>query len=290
MVRSDSSAGKAHRVKPRLQPGAAPWQRAWYEVIFEADTPAGKTFDVLLMGVILLSIGAVMLESVVADDESLRERWGATLAMTEWVITLLFSFEFIARLACVARPSKYILSFYGLVDIISILPSYLALFFTGAHTLATIRTLRLLRVFRVLKMGRHLKEARSLLMALRQTWPKITVFLTVIFCSIVILGTIMYLIEADNGSGFDNIPVSVYWAIVTMTTVGYGDIAPVTPLGKAVAALVMLFGYAIIIVPTGIFSAEIIIGGRQAATKCKTCGRIGHVDDAIFCAECGAKL
>lgn len=278
------------RLEPRLPAGPADWQQRWYEVIFEADTPAGKWFDVGLMAVILVSIAAVMLESVVSNDAALTERWGMTLGAVEWVITLLFSFEFIARMACVARPSRYVLSFFGIVDIVSILPSYLALFFTGAHHLATIRTLRLLRVFRVLKMGRHLKEARSLSLALKHTWPKITVFMTVIFCSIIILGTVMYLIEAGQESGFDNIPVSVYWAIVTMTTVGYGDIAPATALGKGVAALVMLFGYAIIIVPTGIFSAEVISGARQAGKACSACGRTVQADDAKYCAGCGALL
>lgn len=269
-----------------LRAGPAPWQRAWHEVIFEAETPAGKWFDVALLVAILVSIAAVMLESV----EALQPRWGSTLAAIEWVITLLFSLEYLARLACVARPSRYAMSFYGLVDLVSILPSYLALFFTGAHTLATIRTLRLLRVFRVLKMARHLNEATSLLRALRQTWPKITVFITVIFCSIVILGTVMYLIEGNQPSGFDDIPTSVYWAVVTMTTVGYGDIAPVTPLGKFMAALIMLFGYAIIIVPTGIFSAEVITGTRSVGSRCPECSRGGHAGDARFCAGCGAEL
>ena len=269
-----------------LRAGPAAWQKAWHEVIFEADTPAGHWFDVALMATILVSIAAVMLESV----EAIQPRWGSTLAAIEWVITLLFSLEFLARLACVARPTRYALSFFGLVDLVSILPSYLALFFTGAHTLATIRTLRLLRVFRVLKMGRHLKEATTLLAALRQTWPKITVFITVIFCSIVIMGTVMYLVEGGQTSGFDDIPTSVYWAIVTMTTVGYGDIAPVTPLGKFIAALIMLFGYAIIIVPTGIFSAEVITGTRALGPKCPECQRAGHAEDARYCAGCGSQL
>ncbi|MEO1496821.1 MAG: ion transporter [Planctomycetota bacterium] len=275
-----------HYRDTKLRPGAAGWQRRWYEVIFEAETPAGQWFDVALLAVILLSIVAVMLESV----DSIQPQWGRTLAAIEWVITLLFSLEYLARLACVERPSRYARSFFGLVDVVSILPSYLALFFTGAHTLATVRTLRLLRVFRVLKMARHLKEATTLLAALRQTWPKITVFITVIFCSIVILGTVMYLIEGNQDSGFVNIPTSVYWAVVTMTTVGYGDIAPATPLGKFVAALIMLFGYAIIIVPTGIFSAEVISGVQQSGRRCSACGRGRHADDAVYCYGCGAVL
>lgn len=275
-------------LESRLRPGPAPWQRAWYEVIFEAETPAGKAFDVVLLVAIVLSIAAVMLESV--DQIQAQPAWASTLAGVEWVITLLFSLEFIARLACVDRPMRYAFSFFGLVDIVSILPSYLALVFTGTHALATVRTLRLLRVFRVLKMGRHLKEANSLLSALRNTWPRITVFLTVIFCSITILGTVMYLIEQNQDSGFDDIPTSVYWAIVTMTTVGYGDIAPASALGKFAAALIMLFGYAIIIVPIGIFSAEVRSNIQPRGYACRACGRIGDAVDASFCAGCGERL
>ena len=271
--------------KSRLGPGPADWQRAWHEVIFEANTPAGKWFDIGLLVTILISIGAVMLESV----NSLGPRWIAGLEGVEWVITLLFSLEFIARLACVDRPLRYVFSFFGLVDVVSILPSYVALLVPGADTFVMVRTLRLLRVFRVLKMGRHLTEANTLLLALRHTWPKITVFLTFIFCSIVILGTMMYLIEGRADSGFDNIPTSVYWAIVTLTTVGYGDIAPVTPMGKFVAAIVMLLGYAIIIVPIGVFSAEVISGGQPERVTCRECGA-GQAADANYCSACGVRM
>lgn len=287
-----SDRGETGYLETGLRPGPHAWQRAWYEVIFEAETPAGKWFDVGLLATIVVSIAAVMLESV----ESIREVWGDWLTGVEVVITVLFTLEFSARLACVDRPWRYVFSFFGLVDIVSILPTYLAPFVSGSHSLATIRTLRLLRVFRVLKMGRHLKEANTLLSALRHTWPKITVFLTVIFCSIVILGTLMHLIERDAGSGFVDIPTSVYWAIVTMTTVGYGDIAPVTPMGKFVAALIMLFGYAIIIVPTGIFSAEVISSGRppqepqKAAPPCPACGAAVLGVNANYCSACGARL
>lgn len=277
-------------LESRLRPGPAAWQRAWYDVIFEAETPAGKAFDVVLLVVIVLSIGAVMLESV--EQIQQRPAWTAALITVEWAITLLFSLEFLARLACVIRPSRYVFSFFGLVDIVSILPSYLELFFTGTHALSTVRTLRLLRVFRVLKMGRHLKEVNSLMVALRQTWPKITVFLTVIFCSIIILGTIMYLIEggAESSSGFRDIPTSVYWAIATITTVGYGDLAPQTPLGRFVATIVMLLGYAIIIVPTGIFSAEVMSKTQARGRDCAACGRTAHAEDAGYCAGCGGRL
>ncbi len=270
----------------RLAPGPARWQHRWYVVIFESDTPAGKLFDVVLMAVISLSILIVMLESV----GELKEQYGTIFLVLEWIITLLFSFEFLARMACVARPSKYVLSFFGLVDLVSLLPSYIGLLFGGTYSLSVIRTLRLLRVFRVLKLARHVREAQTLLLALRQTWPKITVFLLVLLCAILISGTGMYLIEQGQGSGFDNIPISVYWAIVTMTTVGYGDIAPSTDLGRFVAAIIMLFGYAVIIVPTGIFSAEIAMSKGLGGKGCPACGVLSGSPSAHFCGECGAPL
>ncbi len=271
-----------------LGPGPARWQRQWFEVIFGHETPAGRAFDIVLLVVILVSVAAVMLESV-APIES---HWRRTFNIIEWIITLLFSLEFLARLACVDRPGRYVFSFFGLVDIVSLLPSYLGLYYRGADTLATIRTLRLLRVFRLLKLARHVREAQGLLLSLRKTWPKITVFLSVVVCAIVILGTVMYLVEGDAGSGFDNIPTSVYWAIVTMTTVGYGDIAPVTPLGKTIAAMIMLLGYAIIIVPTGLFSAQIVAErvSPTASQSCDICGASGLAPEALYCQACGVKL
>lgn len=271
-----------------LGPGKAEWQRRWYDVIFEHESDAGRWFDLVLLVVIVASVLAVMLESV-AD---LKANWGPALLAIEWVITILFSIEFIARLACVNRPAKYVFSFFGLVDIISLLPSYLGLFMTGAQSLATIRTLRLLRVFRILKLARHVKEAQGLLRALQSTWPKITVFISVVICMIVILGSVMYLVEAGSGSGFENIPVSVYWAIVTMTGVGYGDITPVSTLGKVIASIAMLLGYAIIIVPIGVFGAQIVTkGGIQLENrKCNGCGHTSHEPLAKFCNRCGVEL
>ncbi len=278
----------------RLGPGPAAWQRRWYEVIFEAETPAGKAFDVGLLMVILLSVVVVMLESV--DDASLHKmhpQLDAGLRTLEWAITLLFSLELIARLACVRRSSQYVFSFFGVVDILALLPTYLGLFSIETRVLATIRTLRLLRVFRVFKMGQHVTEANLLMVALRRTWPKITVFLSVIFCTIVILGTVMYLLEHEQEkSGFDSIPRSVYWAIVTMTTVGYGDIAPQTIPGQMLAAVVMLFGYAIIIVPTGVFGAEVLAQGgpRQPLKRCARCEHLEVDPSARFCNRCGTEL
>lgn len=273
---------------PRLGPGPARWQQQWYEVIFEHGTPAGRAFDIVLLVVIVASVVAVMLESVA----SVRHEWRQWLVALEWVITALFTVEFAARIACVNRPSKYIFSFFGLVDIISILPSYIGILLPDARTLAIVRTLRLLRVFRILKLARHVREGQGLLLALRRTWPKVTVFILVIVCAIVIIGTVMYLVEEDAGSGFDNIPVSIYWAIVTITTVGYGDIAPATALGKTLAALVMLLGYAVIIVPVGIFSAEVISQGSsgEQPIRCAACGhRTGDLG-AKYCSRCGKQL
>ena len=279
----------APRTPRPLAAGPAEWQRRWFEVIFGHETTHGRVFDLVLLVAIVVSVVAVMLESV-APAES---HWRRAFDVVEWVITLLFSLEFLARLACVNRPWRYVFSFFGVVDIISLLPSYLGLYYRGADSLATIRTLRLLRVFRLLKLARHVREAQGLMIALRRTWPKITVFLSVVVCTIVILGTVMYLVEGDAGSGFDNIPTSVYWAIVTMTTVGYGDIAPVTPLGKSIAALIMLLGYAIIIVPTGLFSAQMIserAGIGDAGKTCGECGAKGLSATAQFCEACGARL
>ncbi len=281
--------------KTKLKPGPADWQRRWYEIIFEADTPAGKAFDVALLLVILSSVAAVMLESL--DSERLgriHPQLSSWLYGFEWAVTVLFTLEFLARIACVANPLRYVGSFFGVVDLLAVLPTYLSLFpsFRGTQALATIRTLRLLRVFRIFKMGEHVAESNSLLSALRRTWPKITVFLSVIFCAIVILGTVMYLVERNEESGFDNIPVSIYWAIVTMTTVGYGDIAPTSVLGQTLASIIMLFGYAIIIVPTGIFSAEVLSQGGQTSGSrtCPSCAHQGHEPAAKFCNRCGQQL
>ncbi|MEM6330853.1 MAG: ion transporter [Planctomycetota bacterium] len=288
-----------------LRAGPAAWQRRWFTVIFGHETPAGRAFDLALLAAIVLSVLAVMLESAAPA----ASRWRGVLDLVEWAITTLFTLEFLARLACVDRPWRYASSFFGIVDIISLLPSYLGLYYRGADSLATIRTLRLLRVFRLLKLARHVREAQGLLTALRRTWPKITVFLSVVVCTIVILGTVMYLVEGDAGSGFDSIPAGVYWAIVTMTTVGFGDITPVTPLGKTIAAMVMLLGYAIIIVPTGLFSAQMInqgavdtllprrevAGGESAGSEsggrsCSACGAAGLAAVAVYCHTCGCRL
>jgi voltage-gated potassium channel len=260
-----------------------------HTVIFEADTPSGKAFDVVLLIAILASVAAVCLESVAA----IRAEYGALLRKIEWGLTLAFTAEYVLRLLCVGRPWRYARSFYGVVDLLSILPTYLSLVFVGTHSLAVIRALRLLRVFRVFKLGQFVKEADVLRVAFVAARRKILVFLGAVLTTVFILGTLMYLVEGDEG-GFTSIPESVYWAIVTMTTVGYGDIAPVTVLGKFIASIVMLSGYCIIAVPTGIMSLELVrAAGAPAPTNtqsCPSCSAEGHEDDAEFCNRCGSAL
>ena len=227
------------------------WRNKLHEIIYEADTPAGKLFDLILMVVIIASIILVMLESV----KSIDSKYHDLLNVLEWVITILFSLEYLARIVTVNKPIKYITSFYGIIDLLSTIPKYLSLIFAGTHALVALRALRLLRVFRILKLARYLGASNNLLQALKASRAKISVFLFAVVIAAIILGTIMYLVEGEE-NGFTNIPKSVYWCIVTLTTVGFGDIAPSTPLGQFIASLVMILGYGIIAVPTGIVSAE----------------------------------
>ena len=228
------------------------WKRTLHEVIFEAETPAGKNFDVALLWLIIISIFVVMLESV----DSLWQQFGFMFSGLEWFFTILFTLEYVVRLITVKRPWKYAVSFFGIVDLLSIIPTYLSIVFVGSHYLLVIRTLRLLRVFRVLKLGRMMSESQALLQALQASRHKIMVFLSTVLAMVVILGTTMYMIEGGE-NGFTSIPRSIYWAIVTLTTVGYGDIAPRTVIGQALASMVMIIGYAIIAVPTGIVTSEL---------------------------------
>lgn len=264
----------------------APWREKIHEVIFEADTPAGKAFDVALFVAIVVSVLAVILESVTG----IQEEWGLTLTVTEWFFTILFTAEYILRLISVRQPVKYATSFFGLVDLLATIPTYLSLFIAGSQSLLVIRTLRLLRIFRVFKLARHLQEAEALMNTIRATRAKITVFLFTIASLTLIMGSMMYLIEGGENEQFDSIPRGIYWAIVTMTTVGYGDIRPQTPLGQALAAVAMIVGYSIIIVPTGIFSAEIARQRAFDSRACRSCGRQGHDLDAVCCKFCGAEL
>jgi len=259
-----------------------------HEIIFEADTPLGRAFDVALLWAIVLSVITVMLESV----SEVRETHGAALAASEWFFTILFTIEYVLRLVSVRKPLGYAGSFFGVVDLVSILPTYLSLLIPGAQSLLVIRSLRLLRVFRVLKLAHFVGEAKILRAALRSSMPKITVFLWTVLTVVVIVGTLMYMIEGKE-SGFDNIPLSIYWAIVTMTTVGYGDIAPVSVLGRALAAVLMIMGYGVIAVPTGIVSVELSQAARKTRVttqSCPVCSAEGHDEDAAHCKYCGAKL
>lgn len=268
----------------------APWRERLHEVIFEADTPTGKAFDVFLLILIVLSVLLVMLESVqsVADDYS---TW---FYAAEWAITIVFTIEYILRILCVLDPKRYIRSFYGIIDLLAILPTYLSLFLPGAQYLLVVRSMRLLRVFRIFKLVSFLKESRILVAALQASRIKITVFLTFVVMLVVVIGSIMYVVETGQNSGFSSIPKSIYWAVVTLTTVGYGDIAPSTALGQFLATCVMILGYAVIAVPTGIVSAQLFNTKKEEHFEntqvCRSCARGGHDSDAKYCKHCGAFL
>lgn len=258
-----------------------------HEIIFEADTPAGRAFDLLLLVAIVSSVAVVMLESVA----SVRARAGPTLRALEWGFTILFTIEYLLRLASVHRPLRYAVSPFGIIDLLAILPTYLSLILPGAQSLLVIRLLRLLRIFRVLKLSEYLRESRTLAQALRASRRKIEVFLLTVVSIVIVVGTLMYVIEGER-HGFTSIPVSIYWAVVTLTTVGYGDLAPVTPLGRALSVLLMLTGYGIIAVPTGIVTVELTRATAipVSTQACPACGLAAHEHDAVYCRRCGAKL
>ena len=261
-------------------------RRKIHEIIFEADTSLGKLFDVLLLVFILLSVVVVMLESVDAYSRS----FGKYFEIAEWIFTILFSMEYILRIIAVKKPLKYITSFYGIIDLLSLIPSYLGIV-VGANQLSsikTIRTIRLIRIFRILKLIRYVKEAVALKKAFIASKQRIIVFLFVVFSIVTLMGTIIYMIE-DPKDGFTSIPRSIYWAIVTLTTVGYGDIAPHTPIGQFFASIIMILGYAIIAVPTGLISVELSKMSLNTQS-CPACAQDGHDDNALFCKTCGEEL
>lgn len=262
-----------------------------HEIIFEADTRTGKIFDVLLLILIVLSIIVVMLESI----NEYNNKYHDLFIYIEWGLTVLFTMEYLLRIYSVYKPGKYITSFFGIVDLLAILPTYLSLIFVGTHYLLVIRALRLLRMFRIFKLGKHVSQGRILLNSIKKSIPKLTVFLYFVILMVIIFGSIMYLIEGNQpNSTFDNIPRSIYWAIVTLTTVGYGDISPTTPLGQLIASMVMILGYAVIAVPTGIVSAEIIQESGEKnnfnTQSCRYCSKEGHDSDAEYCKYCGQLL
>jgi len=269
-----------------------PRRERLHEIIFEADTKAGKYFDIVLMAAIIASVIVVMLESV----PTYHLRYGFLFVLAEWVFTVFFTIEYVLRLYCVHKPAKYATSFFGIIDLVSILPSFFSLIIPGTQSLMVIRGLRLLRVFRIFKLANFLTQGQVIVTALRASRDKIIVFVLFIFLAVCIFGSLMYLVEGQSNPEFDSIPRSVYWAVVTLTTVGYGDISPVTPFGQFIAALIMISGYAVIAVPTGIVTSEVM--SATAAKKqntlstqhCRFCSADGHDGDAHHCKYCGEKL
>ncbi len=264
------------------------FKKQLYEIVFEADTPKGRAFDIALLVAILLSILLVVLESV----KGINAKYGTIIFTLEWIITFFFTLEYFLRIFIISKPSKYIFSFYGIIDLLSVLPSYISLVFVGMSGLVVIRALRLLRIFRILKLSRYVSESKVIISALKASRAKISVFLYAVIMLVIIIGTIMYLIEGEE-NGFTSIPQGIYWAVVTLTTVGYGDIAPVTPIGKFIASFVMILGYGIIAVPTGIVSSEFALAAKNKKVSTQVCPNCLHEDhdhESIYCKLCGTKL
>lgn len=271
--------------KPR-----SPRKEQLHQIIFEADTPGGRLFDIILLILIALSVIAVILETV----PSYHDEYASLFSVLEWFFTIVFTIEYVLRLYSVYKPSKYAKSFYGIVDLVSILPTYLSMFLVGSPSLMMVRALRLLRVFRIFKLTQFMSQGQIIIQALRDSRAKIAVFMFFIMIMVSIFGSMMYLIEGNSNEGFDSIPRSIYWAIVTLTTVGYGDISPVTPLGQLLSSIIMIAGYAVIAVPTGIVSAEVIKSSSKkedfSNQACRYCSKEGHDRDADFCKYCGEEL
>ncbi len=263
-------------------------QKRLHEIIYETNTPAGKAFDVVLLVLILTSVLVVMMDSI----KSWHFEHANLFFILEWIFTILFSVEYLLRIISIKKPLGYMTSFLGVIDLLSIIPSYLSIVFIGAQSFLVLRILRLLRVFRIFKLTHFVSEIAFLKVAIRGSMRKISIFMFVVLSLVVILGSVMYLVESGQ-NGFTSIPDSIYWAIVTITTVGYGDISPVTPFGKLVASIIMLMGYAIIAVPTGIVTTEMALAAKQKTLKheaCPVCGAEGHDNDAVHCKYCGSKL
>jgi len=279
---------EAHQVGSAEERPSTKRRARLHEVIFESDTRAGRAFDLVLIWLILFSVATVVLESV----REIREQYGRLLYALEWMFTVLFTVEYFLRLLSVRRPLRYATSFFGVVDLLAVIPTYLSILVPGSQYLLVIRILRLLRVFRLLKLSEYVMEADTLRRALRASRRKISVFISAVVLLVVIIGALMYVVEGE-ANGFTSIPVSIYWAIVTLTTVGYGDLSPKTALGQMVASVVMVIGYGIIAVPTGIVSVELAHAVRErgiSGQACPSCSAEGHDPDAVFCKYCGAKL
>jgi voltage-gated potassium channel len=263
------------------------WQQKLHETIFEADTRGGKLFDILLIASIVVSVIAVMLDTI----DTVHSMFGNFFYMSEWFFTILFSVEYILRLASVGKPVMYARSFYGVIDLLAVIPTYMSLLLPGTQYLLVIRSLRVLRIFRIFKLVKYLSEAKMLVLALKASRRKIIIFMFTILTLVIIFGSLMYLIESEN-EDFSSIPRSIYWAVVTLTTVGYGDIAPQSPVGQTIAAIIMILGYAIIAVPTGIVTVEYsrVVQKEVSTQACPQCSAEGHDVDARFCRLCGTKL
>lgn len=264
------------------------WQKRLFEIVYESDTIEGKLFDLCLIFAILLSMLVVIFDSV----SSLRNQYGPLLKSLEWIFTILFTIEYLLRILAVTNKKAYLISFLGIVDLLSFLPTYLSVFIPGAHTFLIVRGFRLLRLFRVLKMIRYVSEAELLAAAIKASIPKIVVFLLVVTTIVVLIGALMYFVEGPQ-NGFVSIPVSMYWTVVTLTTVGYGDITPSTTLGRMIASLLMIVGYGILAVPTGIVTVEMVKASQRpiiTTQVCPVCMREGHDSDAVFCKFCGEKI
>lgn len=272
----------------KAAPGKHKWRAKIFEIIYHADTPAGKWFDIMLIVFIIISVLTIILDSV----NQLHIEFGQVFYSFEWFFTIVFTLEYVLRLVSTRNPIRYAFSFFGIVDILSILPTYLSLFFVGAQSLLVIRILRVLRIFRILKLVHYSEQMQTLTRAIRNSRHKLFVFFFFIITVLVIFGSIMYLIEGPQ-NGFTSIPHGIYWAVVTLTTVGYGDIAPHTVLGRGVASLIMLTGFSIIAIPTGIFAAELnkeASRNRKLSRNCEACGLVGHTQSANYCRRCGEEL
>jgi voltage-gated potassium channel len=289
MPQSLDSRPQPHVRPPASEAASTPWRHRLHTIIFEADTPAGRAFDISLIVAIVLSVMLVIGESVTGRDW----RFSTALLIAEWTLTVLFTIEYIARLMAVRRPLAYATSFFGIVDLMAILPAYASVFLAGGQYFLVLRILRLLRIFRIFKLAHFLDQANLLTSALRASRVKISVFLFTVLTLVVIIGALMYVIEGPE-RGFTSIPIGMYWAVVTLTTVGYGDVAPATNLGRFVASFVMILGYGIIAVPTGIVTTELVNAARRpediSGQACPVCAAEGHRVGAKFCFACGASL
>lgn len=264
------------------------WRSRLHAVIYESNTKAGKAFDVTLLLLIVASILVVMLDSV----EGWRNEYGDLFSSLEWGFTIVFTIEYLLRLISIKHPFRYMVSFLGIIDLLAIIPGYLSIFYAGTESLLVFRALRLLRIFRIFKLNHYISEMRFLSAAVKGSLRKISIFMLIVLALVIILGSLMYLVEGGQ-NGFTSIPDSIYWSIVTITTVGYGDISPVTPLGKFIASFIMLMGYGIIAVPTGIVTTEMALAVKKREEKneaCPRCGKEGHDADAVYCKKCGERL